>query len=105
MDEDAKESGSLLVWVSLQLGLDLSDECRGHGGEQTGLSLWLARVYRICFGTHKYQGGAQILVVFLDKILVIFLGLFTVVLVEFSTEVLLVRLRVLPWAAGGGISV
>ena len=101
MDEDAEESGGLLVWVSLQLGLDLSDECRGHGGEQTSLSLGLARLCRICFGTHEYQGGAQIFVVFLDEILVIFFSLFAVALVEFSTEILLDRLRVLPWTAEG----
>jgi len=101
VDEDPEESGGLFVWVSLQLGLDLSDECRGHGREQTGLSLGLVPVCRICFGTHEYQGGAQILVVFLDEILVIFFGLLVVVLVEFSTEILLVRLPVLPWAAEG----
>ena len=37
MDEDAEESGRLLVRVLLELGLDLDDERGSHGGEQTGL--------------------------------------------------------------------
>ena len=78
MDEDAKESGGLFVWVSLQLGLDLDDECRGHGREQTGLSLKLARVRRIWLETHEYQGGVQIFVVSLDEVLVILFGLLVV---------------------------
>ena len=101
MDEDSEESGGLLVWVSLQLGLDLDDERRGHGGEQTGLSLGLARVGRIWLETHEYQGGVQIFVVFLDEIFIIFFGLFAVVLVEFGTKILLVRLCVFHWAAEG----
>jgi len=37
VDEDAEESGRLFVWVRLELGLDLDDERRSHGGKQTGL--------------------------------------------------------------------
>jgi len=37
VDEDAEESGRLTVRVRLELGLDLDDECGGHGGEQTSL--------------------------------------------------------------------
>ena len=101
MDEDAKESGRLFVWVSLQLGLDLDDECRGHGREQAGLSLGLAWVRRICLGTHEYEGGVQIFVVSLDEILVIFFGLLMVLFVEFSPRILLDRLRFLPRAVEG----
>ena len=105
MDEDAKESGGLFVWVFLQLGLDLSDECRGHGREQTGLSFGLARVRRILLETHEYQGGGQIFVVSLDEFLVVFFSLLMVLFVEFSTNILLDRLSVLSWAVGGRISV
>ena len=37
VDEDAEEGGSLFVWIRLELGLDLDDECRGYSGEQTRL--------------------------------------------------------------------
>jgi len=37
VDEDAEESGGLIVGVGLELGVDLDDECGGDGGEQTGL--------------------------------------------------------------------
>ena len=37
VDEDAEEGGRLFIWVRLELGLDLGDERRSHGGEQTGL--------------------------------------------------------------------
>ena len=37
IDEDAEESGGLFVGVLLELGVDLDDECRGHGRKQTGL--------------------------------------------------------------------
>jgi len=89
VDEDAEESGGLFVRVRLQLGLDLDDECRGYGGEQTGLSLESARVRRICLETHKYQGGVQIFVMPLDEFLVIFFGLLVIALIEFSTRLLL----------------
>ena len=105
MDEDAEERGGLFVWVFLQLGLDLDDECRGHGGEQTSLSLELGCVRRVCLKTHKYQGGVQIFVVSLDEFLVVFVGLLVVVLVEFSAEILLGRLSILSRAVGGGTSV
>ena len=38
VDEDAEESGGLSVRVRLELGVDLDDECRSDGREQT--SLW-----------------------------------------------------------------
>ena len=37
VDEDAEEGGSLVTRVGLELGLDVEDECRGNGGEQTSL--------------------------------------------------------------------
>ena len=45
MDEDAEESGSLFVRVRLELGVDLDDEGRGNGGEQTSLWSESTRVY------------------------------------------------------------
>ena len=49
-----KDSSGLFVCVLLQLGVDLDDEYRGHGGEQAGLSLGLACVCRICLETHEH---------------------------------------------------
>ena len=37
VDEDAEERGCFVVWVWLELRVDLDDECRSDGGEQTGL--------------------------------------------------------------------
>jgi len=37
VDEDAEESGGLIVGVGLELGVDLDDECGSDSGEQTGL--------------------------------------------------------------------
>ena len=37
VDEDAEESGGLIVGVGLELGVDLDDECGGDSGEQTSL--------------------------------------------------------------------
>jgi hypothetical protein len=37
VDKDAEESGGLVVRVLLEVRVDLDDECRGDGGEQTGL--------------------------------------------------------------------
>ena len=91
MDEDPEESGGLFVRVLLQLGLNLDDECRGHGGEQTGLSLGLTCVRRIWLETHEYQGGVQIFVVPLDEFLIVFFGLLMVLFVEFGPKILLGR--------------
>ena len=35
--EDPEEGRSLIVRVCLELRIDVDDESRGHGGEQTGL--------------------------------------------------------------------
>jgi hypothetical protein len=35
--DDSEESGGLIGWVWLELGMDLDDEGRSDGGEQTGL--------------------------------------------------------------------
>jgi len=37
VDEDTEEGGCFFVWVRLEPGLDLGDECGSDGGEQTGL--------------------------------------------------------------------
>jgi len=37
VDDDTEESGGLFIRVSLELGVDLDDECGGYGGEQTGM--------------------------------------------------------------------
>jgi len=42
---DPEESGGLISWVWLELGVDLDDEGRGNGGEQTGLKPRSARVH------------------------------------------------------------
>jgi len=38
VDQDTKEGGGFFVWIRLELGVDLDDECRRHGREQTSLS-------------------------------------------------------------------
>ena len=96
MDEDPKESGGLFIWVQLQLGVDLDDECRGHGREQTSLSFMSVCVRCISLQTHEYQSRVQILIVSLHEFLVVFFGLPAVVSVEFSPKILLARPRVLP---------
>jgi len=42
---DSQESGGLIRWVWLELGVDLDDEGRGDGGEQTGLKPRSARAH------------------------------------------------------------
>ena len=37
VDEDAKEGNSLVVWVWLEIGIDLDDEGGGDSREQTSL--------------------------------------------------------------------
>ena len=37
VDQHTEEGSCLFIWVWLELGLDLDDECRSHGGEQTSL--------------------------------------------------------------------
>ena len=64
--------------------VDLSDERQGDCGEQTGLSLGLALVRRICIKTHEYQ-GVHIFVMPLDEF---FFGRFAVALVKFCTKIL-----------------
>ena len=100
VDEDPKESGGLFIWVRLQLGVDLDDECRGHGREQTSLSFMSACIRCILLQTHEYQGRVQILIITLHEFFVVFFGLLAVVSVEFSPKILLARPRVLPWAMG-----
>ena len=43
VDEDTEESGRLFERVRLELGVDLDDECGGHGGEYTSLYAESAR--------------------------------------------------------------
>ena len=100
MDEDTKESGGLFVWVWLQLGVDLDDERRGHGREQTSLSFTSACVRCISLQTYEYQGRVKILIMSLHKLLVVFLSLLVVVFVEFSPKILLGQPHILPQAMG-----
>ena len=37
IDQDTEQSSSLIIWVRLELGLDVDDECRGDSREQTSL--------------------------------------------------------------------
>ena len=37
VDEDTEKGGSLVIWIRLELGIDLYDEGGSHCGEQTGL--------------------------------------------------------------------
>ena len=43
VDEDAEESSGFVIWVRLEVRVDLDDECGGDGGEQTSLCPLLAR--------------------------------------------------------------
>ena len=43
LDEDAEESDGFVIWVRLEVRVDLDDECGGDGGEQTSLCPLLAR--------------------------------------------------------------
>jgi len=88
VDEDAEESGGLFTRVWLELGLDLDEECGGHGGEQTSLYTKSARPRRGNIEeTYKYQGGVHVFVVLLDKLSVVFFCLVAVLLVEFRPEI------------------
>ena len=33
VDQDSEKSGSLIIWVWLEFGLDINDECRGDSRE------------------------------------------------------------------------
>jgi len=59
VDEDREKSGGFFIWDQLQPGVDLDNECRGHGGEQTGLSPGIACVCCISLQTHQYQDGLR----------------------------------------------
>ena len=37
VDKDSEESSGLIVWVRLELGVEIDDECGGDSGEQSGL--------------------------------------------------------------------
>ena len=37
VDKDAEESCGLIVWVLLEVSVDVDDECGGDGREKTGL--------------------------------------------------------------------
>ena len=39
VNENTKESRGLVVWIGLELGVDLDDECGGNCREQTSLHL------------------------------------------------------------------
>ena len=45
VNENTEESGGLFIRIRLELGVDLDDEGRSHGGEQTGLPPKLARAH------------------------------------------------------------
>jgi len=89
VDKDAKEGGSLVVRVGLEVGVDFDNECRGDGREQTGLSPVLACVNQTPQGTHEDQGRVQIFIVLLYEFFIILLSLSAVVLKELSPVVLL----------------
>ena len=46
VDENTEESDGLLTRVGLELRLDIDDESRSNGGEQTSLLPLLARTYK-----------------------------------------------------------
>jgi hypothetical protein len=48
VDKDTEESGGLVVWVQLKLGIDLDDECGGDGGKQASLLPLSALVCQCC---------------------------------------------------------
>ena len=37
VDKDTEEGGGLIIRIGLESGIDIDDEGRSHGGEQTGL--------------------------------------------------------------------
>ena len=43
VDKNTEETSGLFVWIGLELGVDLDNECRSHGGEETGLPFKLER--------------------------------------------------------------
>ena len=94
VDEDSEEGGSLVACVGLQLGVDLDDERGGDSREQTSLMLQFSRrSSNASHGTHEDQGGIQILIIFLQELLIVLLGLFAVFLVELSPIVLMRNYR------------
>ena len=58
VNEDAKESGSLIARVGLELRLDIENESRGDGREQTSLLSLSVRVRKgLTQTTHKDKSG------------------------------------------------
>jgi hypothetical protein len=83
VDEDPNEGGGLVTGVRLELGVDLDDERGGNGGKQTSLISHLAHVqYNFMREAHKDQGSVQVLFIFHQEFLVVFVGDLTVCLVE-----------------------
>ena len=89
IDQDPEEGGVLIVRIGLELRIDLDNECRGYGGEQTSLRHASAHVCLKTHATYEYQRCVQILAVFFQKFLVVQLALPMVTFVEFGTGVLL----------------
>ena len=44
VEDDAEESGSLVTWIRLELGMNQDNESGGHRGEQASLSRGSASV-------------------------------------------------------------
>ena len=55
VDEDPEESCGFIVWVGLQLGVELDDECGGNCREQTSLPPQLKRVHETHAGLTKVR--------------------------------------------------
>ena len=90
VDEDTEESSGLFVQIRLELGVDLDDEGRSDGREQTSLrhKSVLTCVWVMC-KTYKYERHVKSLLVFLHEFPVIFICLLTIMFIEFGMKILL----------------
>ena len=89
VDKDAEERSGLVVWVLLEVGVDLYDECGADGGEETSLSPLLKNVRTNFIQTHEDQRVVQIFIMLLHEVLVVPLSLHVVVPEELSPMPLL----------------
>ena len=75
---NGEEGVAHLGVVGLKLALDIDNECGCDRGEQTGLSPGGVQTIKSPkvsgWNTHKNQGGVHIVVEFLDKVVVKFVG-------------------------------
>ena len=101
VQNNTEEGCGYVVRILLEVGLDLYYEGGSDGREQTSLESSSSARVRPNSGceTHEYQGGVQILVVFLHELLVVSISLFAVALKEPSSVILLRGLRSLSPAA------